>query len=68
MNLRDYQQRDYDRIRSAFRKHSRVCYQAPTGSGKTVLFCHLARNAADRGTRVCILVHRRELLIRRPRP
>ena len=62
MNLRDYQQRDYDRIRSAFRKHSRVCYQAPTGSGKTVLFCHLARNAADRGTRVCILVHRRELL------
>lgn len=62
MILRDYQTRDVARIREAFRKHSRVVYQAPTGSGKTVLFCHLAQAAVARGTRVCILVHRRELL------
>jgi DNA repair protein RadD len=44
-----------------------VLYQAPCGSGKTVLFGHVAgklQEAAARGSkaRVLILVHRRELL------
>lgn len=62
MILRDYQQRDVERIRDSLRRNRRVLYQAPTGSGKTVLFCYIAKHAASKGTRTCILVHRRELL------
>jgi superfamily II DNA or RNA helicase len=62
MNLRPHQTRDSERIRHAFEQFRRIMYQAPTGSGKTILFCHLAREAAVAGERVCILVHRRELL------
>ena len=60
--LRPYQQDGYDAIQTALERHTAVLYQAPTGSGKTVLFTAMARNLADTGTRVCILVHRRELL------
>lgn len=50
-------------IRAAFaRGHRAVLYHAPTGSGKTVLFAYIAHHAAMKGTRTCILVHRRELL------
>lgn len=62
MTLRDYQTDAVARIRDAFRRHRRVLYQAPTGSGKTVLFGYMAEAAAARGRRVGILVHRRELM------
>lgn len=63
MILRDYQQTGVEQIRAAYRGgHTHVLYVAPTGSGKTVLFTYIATNAAARGTRVCVLVHRRELL------
>lgn len=52
-----------ERVRTEFRRGRRApCLCAPTGSGKTVMFAHIAAAAAARGTRTCILVHRRELM------
>lgn len=62
VTLREYQQRLVDEARQAFRRNRRVLMQAPTGAGKTVMFSYLAQSAVARGTRTCILVHRRELL------
>jgi DNA repair protein RadD len=63
MILRDYQQRDIARLRQEFaRGRLRVCYCAPTGSGKTVLFVHAVRKAVAQGQKVGILVHRVELV------
>ena len=67
MILRDYQERDIAAIRAQFAQDKRrVCYAAPTGSGKTVLFVHAARKAVAQGQRVAILVHRVELVDGRP--
>jgi DNA repair protein RadD len=61
--LRPYQQRGADDLRVVFRSGSKApVYVAPTGSGKTVLFTHIARGASERGNSVWILVHRQELL------
>jgi DNA repair protein RadD len=62
--LRDYQETDLARLRREFmRGHRRVCYAAPTGSGKTVLFVELVRRVrATRGQRVAVVVHRQELI------
>jgi DNA repair protein RadD len=61
--LRPYQTRDITRIRAEFaRGKRRICYTAPTASGKTVLFVHAARKAVAQGQRVAILVHRVELV------
>lgn len=63
MNLRPYQTDAILAMREEFKAgHKSVLYQAPTGSGKTVTFVELARRTAAQGNRVCILVHRRELL------
>ena len=63
MILRDYQERDIAAIRAQFAQDKRrVCYAAPTGAGKTVLFVHAARKAVAQGQRVAILVHRDELV------
>jgi superfamily II DNA or RNA helicase len=62
MKLRDYQERDADRLREAMRSSRRVLYVAPTGSGKTVLFAHVAHAAAAKGKRVLVLLHRIELV------
>ena len=59
MILRDYQITAIEGVRNAFRRHCRVCYVAPTGSGKTVQFAYMAA-AAKHNT--LILVHRRELV------
>ena len=40
----------------------RILVVAPTGSGKTVLFAHLATQARGSGLRVLIVAHRRELI------
>jgi superfamily II DNA or RNA helicase len=42
--------------------HRRVLFVLPTGGGKTYTFVHIAEQAAIRGNRVCILVHRQELV------
>jgi superfamily II DNA or RNA helicase len=60
--LRPYQQADIARIRGEYANGARrVCYQAPTGSGKTVLFTAVVSGAAERGNRVVILGHRQEI-------
>jgi superfamily II DNA or RNA helicase len=61
--LRDYQARDVTHIRAAYADGAqRVLYQAPTGSGKTVLFAFIVAAAAARGNRVVILGHRQEIV------
>lgn len=63
MKLRDYQQNAVDEIRAAFSLGvRRPLLVAPTGAGKTVIFCHIAQAASALGNRVTILVHRQELV------
>jgi DNA repair protein RadD len=63
LELRPYQVRGVAQIRAAYAAgHRRVLYQAPTGSGKTVLFAFVVSNAVARGNRVLILAHRVELV------
>ncbi len=61
--LRDYQKNDLEKLRQTFRRGARsVLYQAPTGSGKTVLFAKIVESATGKGSRVWIIVHRQELV------
>jgi DNA repair protein RadD len=61
--LRPYQAQAVEEIRQAYRqRHRAVLFVLPTGGGKTVLFSHITRETAARGNRVCVLVHRAELL------
>lgn len=61
--LRPYQTEDVRRIRHAFASARSVLYQLPTGGGKTVAFAYIAKGAAEKGNRVVVVVHRRELLL-----
>jgi DNA repair protein RadD len=61
--LRPYQLEAVQQIRDAFgQSHRSVLFVLPTGGGKTVLFSHITEATAARGNRVCVLVHRQELL------
>jgi DNA repair protein RadD len=61
--LRDYQRTAVDAVRAAYAEGARApLLVAPTGAGKTVMFSYVALSAAERGRRVLILVHRRELI------
>lgn len=61
--LRDYQETDVQQLRAAFLQGYRApLYVLPTGGGKTIVFCNIIENAAARGRRVMVLVHRKELL------
>lgn len=61
MILREYQSRDIGRIRQALKDgHRAILYQAPTGSGKTVVFSEIAKLASAKGTRSMVLVSRIE--------
>jgi superfamily II DNA or RNA helicase len=61
--LRSYQETGVADIRASFANGARaVLYQAPTGSGKTVLFTYVVQKAVARGNRVCILGHRQEII------
>lgn len=63
MNLRPYQQQLITDIRLQYQLgHKRVLAVLATGGGKTVCFSHIAQQAARKGNRVCVLVHRQELL------
>lgn len=63
MNLRPYQQQLITDIRLQYQLgHKRVLAVLATGGGKTICFTHIAQQAARKGNRVCILVHRQELL------
>jgi superfamily II DNA or RNA helicase len=61
--LRSYQKIDIENLRAKFLQGaSRVCYAAPTGSGKTIVFVYLAHRIVENGQRVAIIVHRGELV------
>jgi superfamily II DNA or RNA helicase len=61
--LRDYQARAVEAVRDAYRSSARApLLVLPTGGGKTIVFSHVAAAAAERGKRVLILAHRRELV------
>lgn len=63
LDLRDYQMRAVDAVRDAFRQgKKRPLLVAPTGAGKTVIFCHITGNSIRKGLKTTILVHRAELL------
>lgn len=60
--LRDYQDTAVHDIRLAFRQYKRVILVLATGAGKTVVFSHIALNAAAKGRKVLILAHRDQLI------
>ena len=63
IDLRDYQTDIVTAIRRAYGQgYKAPLLVAPTGSGKTVLFSYIAWQAAMKGNRTLILVHRQELL------
>lgn len=63
LTLRPYQETAVQAIREEYRAGKKsVLFVLPTGGGKTVIFSYIAENARKIGTRVCICVHRRELL------
>ena len=63
VSLRPFQATAVAEIRGAYMAgHRRVLFVLSTGGGKTYTFVHIAEQAAIRGNRVCILVHRQELV------
>lgn len=64
IKLRDYQESAVGEIRIQFRQaNTPVLFVLPTGGGKTFTFSYIASSAADKGRSVCIIVHRKELLL-----
>lgn len=63
IELRPYQVAGVEEIRAAFaRGVRRICYTLPTGGGKTCLFAYITARMSERNKRVCVLVHREELI------
>jgi DNA repair protein RadD len=63
MILRPYQQDIIGEVRQAISQGARApLVVSPTGSGKTVMFSHIAQGAGQKNKRVWILVHRAELV------
>jgi len=63
IELREYQNESVAKLReniTSNKKRNILC--APTGSGKTVMFCFMTYNAVQRGKRVLIITDRIELL------
>jgi len=61
--LRHFQESGANSVRHAFRHGKKApLVVSPTGSGKTVLFSHIAACAAEKGRRIFIVAHRFELL------
>lgn len=61
--LRDYQKTAIDALRAAYRGGAKApLLVMPTGAGKTVCFSYIAAQSAQKGLRVLLLAHRRELI------
>lgn len=61
--LRPYQAPCVASVRRSFMNgHKGVIMSSPTGSGKTVMFSHMARGAVERGKKVMIVCNRKELI------
>jgi superfamily II DNA or RNA helicase len=66
MILHGFQERFLGDIRTALRGGARsVLAVAPTGSGKTVVMCHIARGIYEAGQSLLIVVHREMKFCRR---
>lgn len=63
LKLRNYQETNVTDIRGQLMAGmDKILYVLPTGGGKTVVFSYITEQAAKKGNRVCILVHRSELV------
>ena len=62
MQLRKYQQDQFDEVKSAMRNHKHIIWQLTTGGGKSPCFSYLAQQTLKKGNRVLILSNRCELL------
>lgn len=63
VTLRKYQEEAVTSLRMEYmRNRTSVLFVLPTGGGKTVCFSYITERAAVLGNRVCILVHRQELV------
>jgi superfamily II DNA or RNA helicase len=63
VELREYQNDLVGELREGYRAGiARQLAVSPTGSGKTVLFAFITKNASEKQQRVFIVAHRREIL------
>lgn len=63
ITLRDYQEQAVHGIRQSYAHgNAAPLLVLPTGGGKTVTFTYITAKAAERGTRICLLAHRKELV------
>jgi superfamily II DNA or RNA helicase len=63
MELRPYQRAAKDAVQAQWAAgNRRTLLVLPTGTGKTIVFSHIAKDVVDRGGRALILAHRGELL------
>ncbi len=61
MNLRPYQTALLAAVREGWDSFSKQLAISPTGTGKTICFCHMAKEYAEQGKRTLILVDQSEL-------
>ncbi|MCO5231747.1 MAG: DEAD/DEAH box helicase [Chitinophagales bacterium] len=65
VQLREYQKQGIDEIFESWRTCNSVLFQMPTGTGKTTLFCEIARlfiTEINKDKKVLIVTHRKELV------
>jgi superfamily II DNA or RNA helicase len=62
MQARPYQVAAITRVKEEWSTLDRTLIVLPTGTGKTIVFSMLARDAVSAGGRVLILAHRDELI------
>lgn len=62
MTLRDYQERDVQRLREELRQHQSCLYVAPCGSGKGTLITFIVNRCVQQGKRVIFAVHGKALV------
>jgi DNA repair protein RadD len=62
IDLRDYQTLAIQQVEQAIEALEAPLYVLPTGAGKTIVAARIIDRAVDRGQRVLVLTHRREIL------
>ena len=63
ISLFDYQQSAINELRSCYAKGAIApLLVLPTGGGKTICFSYMAKIASDKGKKVLLIAHRRELV------
>ena len=62
VQLRPYQLQAVDEVRTCMKHVRKVLLVLATGGGKTIIFNYVASAAAAKGSRVLIIVHRKELI------